>query len=308
MTQDINLSSIFEEVTKVMALNRQELDDADEYNHNHGTNMVNTFGLLQRAVESVKDQPVADQLDYASRTLREQSTSGTAQLYADGLAQASREFVGKELNTATAGTLVNALMGMGQGTDRAGGDFLSTLIGNFAKPKQEEPAPTQPDDLLGSLIGTMTGQQSGTTATQQPNDILNTLLGGYSGQKPPTQAQPAQPSQPGSDLLGSIFGGLTGQQQESPKPSSSGGIGDLISGLMGGGGSSSSSSGLADGIDAKDLISMGLAYYAAKQKGQSSIQAIMAALGSASPFGKRRDQTQSGALVVDTIMNMLGNR
>ena len=67
MTQDIDLSSIFREVTKVLKANKQELNDADEYNHNHGSNMVNTFSLLQKAVESVKDKPVAEQLDMPAR-------------------------------------------------------------------------------------------------------------------------------------------------------------------------------------------------------------------------------------------------
>jgi hypothetical protein len=299
MDQDINLSSIFKEVTKVLAENQQELDAADDYNHNHGSNMVNTFGLLQKAVDSVKDQPVSDQLKHASQTLREQSTSGTAQMYADGLAQASKEFVGKELNANTAGTLINSMMGMGETPERGGGDFLSALIGNLAKPKQEaEPAPSQPDDLLGSLIGGLTGQQEKEQAPAQPDDLLGSLLGGLGGQQ--QQAQPEATPQAGSDLLGSLLGGLGGQ-----KPSS-GGIGDLISSLLGK--QSGSSQGLADGVDAKDLISMALAYYAAKQKGKSSLEAIMQALSSSSPFGKRRDQTQSGALVVNTILNMLGNR
>lgn len=303
MTQDIQLSSIFKEVTKVLKANRQELNDADEYNHNHGSNMVKTFSLLQKAVQSVKDKPVAEQLDHASKTLRDKSTSGSAQLYADGLAQASREFVGKELNAGTAGTLVNALMGMGDSPERGGGDFLSALLGNLTKPKEEAaPSPAQPEDLLGSLIGGLTGQQSPAQAPAQTNDILNSLLGGLGAQQ---QASP-QSQQTGGDLLGSLLGGLTSQQQQTPKPTSSGGIGDLISSLAGG--QSASSQGQSSGIDAKDLISMGLAYYAAKQKGGSNLEAIMQALSSTSPFGKRRDQTQSGALVVETIMNMLGSR
>ena len=279
MTQDIDLSSIFKEVTKVLKANKQELNDADEYNHNHGSNMVNTFSLLQKAVESVKDKPVAEQLEHASKTLRAKSTSGSAQLYADGLEQASREFVGKELNASTAGTLVNAMMGMGDSPERGGGDFLSALLGNLTKPKEEAaPAPEQPQDLLGSLIGGFTGQQQASPQTQQP----------------------------AGDLLGSLLGGLTGQQQQTPQPPSAGGIGELFTSLVGG--QSSSSQGQSSGIDAKDLISMGLAYYAAKQKGGSNLEAIMQALAVASPFGKRRDQAQSGALVVETIMNMLGSR
>ena len=47
MTEDIQLSSIFKEVTKVLKENCQDLNDADDYNHNHGSNMVNTFSPLK---------------------------------------------------------------------------------------------------------------------------------------------------------------------------------------------------------------------------------------------------------------------
>ena len=304
MTEDIQLSSIFKEVTKVLKENCQDLNDADDYNHNHGSNMVNTFSLLQKAVKSVKDKPVAEQLEHASKTLRAQSTSGSAQLYADGLERASHEFVGKELNASTAGTLVNAMMGMGGSSERGGGDFLSALLGNLTKPEEESaPAPEQPDNLLGSLVGSLTGQQQAQPQAQQPGgDLLGSLLGGLGGQQESTP----QAQQPGGDLLGSLLGGLTGQQQQAPKPAAGGGIADLLTSLVGG--QSGSSQGQSNGIDAKDLISLGLAYYAAKQKGGSNLEAIMQALATASPFGKRRDQTQSGALVVNTIMQMLGSR
>jgi len=322
MTQELNLSSIFEEVTKVLAANRQELNDVDEYNHNHGSNMVHTFDLIQKAVASKEDQPISDQLDYASRVLSEQSDSGSAKLYADGLSRASQQFVGKSLNPATAGTLINAMMGVEPTEERGGGDLLSSLLGSLtqgqAKEEPQSPAPTQPNDLLGSLIGSLGNQQQAAPAPQQPDDLLSTLLGGLGNQQQaaPVQEQPndllgsllgglgnQQQSQPETgDLLGSLLGGLTGSG--SSQPSSGGGAADLISSLLGGQSSASQSSGL----DGKDLLSLGLAYFAAKQSGQSNLGAIMQALGSASPFGKSRDRQQSGALVIDTIMNLLGSR
>jgi len=281
MTEELNLSTVFEEVTKVLATNRQQLDDADEYNHNHGSNIVHTFNLIQQAIVSKEAEPVSDQLAYASRMLKEKSTGSTAQIYADGLANAAQEFVGKEFNPSTVGTLVNSLMGMDSGTDRGAGDFLSSLLGSLSKPEAEQPqapAPTQPTDLFGSLIGSLTGQQ---------------------------QAAPAAAQQPdASDLLGGLLGGLTGTSSGSSQTASGGGIGDLVGSLLGGQSSGSQSSGL----DSKDLLSLGLAYFAAKQSGQSNLQAIMQALAGSSPLGKRQDQQQSGALVINTILNMLGNK
>ncbi len=281
MIEELNLSTVFEEVTKVLATNRQQLDDADEYNHNHGSNIVHTFNLIQQAIASKEAEPVSDQLAYASRMLKEKSTGSTAQIYADGLANAAQEFVGKEFNPSTVGTLVNSLMGMDSGTDRGAGDFLSSLLGSLSKPEAEQPqapAPTQPTDLFGSLIGSLTGQQ---------------------------QAAPAAAQQPdASDFLGGLLGGLTGTSSGSSQTASGGGIGDLVGSLLGGQSSGSQSSGL----DSKDLLSLGLAYFAAKQSGQSNLQAIMQALAGSSPLGKRQDQQQSGALVINTILNMLGNK
>lgn len=346
MTQELNLSSIFKEVTKVLAANRQELNDVDEYNHNHGSNMVHTFDLIQKAVASKEDQPISDQLDYASRVLSEKSDSGSAKLYAEGLSRASQQFVGKNLNPATAGTLINAMMGVEPTEDRGGGDLLSSLLGSLtqgqAKEEPQAPAPTQPNDLLGSLIGSMGNQQQSAPAPEQPDDLLSSLLGGLGTQQQSapapeqpndllssllgglgTQQQAAPEQEQPSDLLGSLLGGLGNQQQSQPESSdllgsllggltgsgssqssSGGGASDLISSLLGGQSSDSQSSGL----DGKDLLSLGLAYFAAKQSGQSNLGAIMQALGSASPFGKSQDRQQSGALVINTILNMLGSR
>ena len=306
MTEELNLSTVFKEITKVLATNRQQLDDADEYNHNHGSNMVHTFNLIQQAVASKETEPVSEQLAFASQTLKGQSTGSTAQIYAEGLAKASQEFVGKDFNASTAGTLINSMMGMGGGTERGAGDFLSTLLGSLSKPEARQetqaPAPAQPTDLFGSLIGNLTAQQPVDTTPSQPDvsDLLGGLLGGMTGQQQ-TNTTNNQPD--ASDLLGGLLGGLTGSASSSSQ-SSSGGIGDLVGSLLGGQSSGSHSSGL----DAKDLLSLGLAYFAAKQSGQSNLQAIMQALASASPLGKRQDQQQSGALVINTILNMLGKK
>jgi hypothetical protein len=93
---------------------------------------------------------------------------------------------------------------------------------------------------------------------------------------------------------------LLGNQSTSQQ--NSGGLGELIGGMLDGGSASQSQNG---GVDASTLLSAGLAYFAAKQSGQNDMQAIMQALGSASPLGKRQDQQQSGALVINTILGML---
>ena len=247
--------------------------------------MVQTFTLIQKAVESKKTEPVSDQLAYASEVLKEKSTGGTAQIYSEGLAKASQEFVGKDFNASTAGTLINSMMGIDTNTERGAGDLLSSLLGSLstteAKQETQTQTPAQSTDLFGSLIGSLTGQQQTTTTPTSTNNQSDT-----------------------SDLLGGLLGGLTGTSSTSSQSSSGSGLSDLVGSLLGNQSNQSQSSGL----DSKDLLSLGLAYFAAKQSGQSNLQAIMQALSTASPLGKRQDQQQSGALVINTILNMLGSK
>ena len=232
MAQALTLPSIFKAVSKTLSENEAVLNEADTYNHNHGSNMAKAFTTVSKAVAKKKDLPVSDQLAYASEVLKD-SSGGSARFYAQGLANASQKFQGKQLNENTVGLLINALMGT-------------------QEPAQETSGAVD-KNLLGSLLGGMTGAQ-----TQQ-------------------QSQPS-----GGDLLGSLLGGMTGNSQQQSQPS---------------GGDNS--------LDVTDLLSAGLAYYSAKQQGGSTMEAIMQALSSASPLGKREDQTQSGALVINTILNML---
>ena len=386
MTENFDLSTVFKTVTEALKESQSNLDAADEYNSNHGTHMVETFDLIQKAVESKSDLPASDQLAFASEQLRFNTTSGSAKLYADGLQDAAEQFKGKEFNQKSAGTLINALMGSKPSAEGGSGDFLSTLLGGMTgssqakpQPQAHQPAPGQPDDLVGSLLGnipqqtsnqpqaqpgedllsTLLGGMGGAQAQQQQpqqdagGDLLSTLLGGMGGaqaqqQQPPAQSaggdllstllggmggaqaqQQQQPSQSaGGDLLSTLLGGMGGSQtQQQPQQSQSGG-GDLLSTLLGGLGGSSSSSqssggGMGDllstllggqssgqsssnGLDGKDLLSAALAYFSAKRKGQSNMQAIMQAISAASRFGGSKDRAQSGAVVVDTILNMMG--
>ena len=254
MAQALTLPSIFKAVSKTLSENEAVLNEADTYNHNHGSNMAKAFTTVSKAVAKKKDLPVSDQLAYASEVLKD-SSSGSARFYAQGLANASQKFQGKQLNENTVGLLINALMGT-------------------QEPAQETSGAAD-RSLLGSLLGGMTGD---TQQQSQPSggDLLGSLLGGLTGS---TQQQ-SQPS--GGDLLGSLLGGMTGSTQQQSQPS---------------GGDNS--------LDVTDLLSAGLAYYSAKQQGGSTMEAIMQALSSASPLGKREDQTQSGALVINTILNML---
>ncbi len=63
-------------------------------------------------------------------------------------------------------------------------------------------------------------------------------------------------------------------------------------------------------VDTAQLISAGLnvgmAYLAAKQQGSSSGEALIGALLKRSPMGQSSHRSQSGAVVADTILSVLG--
>jgi len=244
MAQALTLPSILKAVSKTLSENEAALNEADTYNHNHGTNIAAAFTAASKAVARKKDLPVAEQLAFASEVMQG-SSSGSAKIYAQGLATAAQQFQGKQLNENTIGLLINSMMGMQEPAQASSGAANA--------------------NLLGSLLGGLTGAQS----------------------------QPSQPS--GGDLLGSLLGSLSGAQSQPSQPSG----GDLLGSLLGGQSSSGS------GLDVTDLLSAGLAYYAATQQGSSPLEAIMQALSSSSPLGKREDQKQSGAMVINTILNML---
>jgi len=184
-----DLGKAFGSVARVMKENRASLNSADEFNHNHGDNMVDTFQTIAQAMKEKKGSPPSEQLAFAGQKLGQTAQSGSAKLYSEGLAQAAERVKGQSAITPeSAMMLVQALMG-GQASASTGaaaqgqggmGDLLGALLGGgqTAQPA----AQGQPDmtDLLGSLLGGQTQQTQHTTqASAQQGSAgidLNTLL------------------------------------------------------------------------------------------------------------------------------------
>ena len=109
----IDLGKLFQTVAGTLAQNKESLNKADTNNHDHGNNMVNTFELITRAMQEKQNESPADRMAYAAEILRGQK-SGSAQLYAKGLSQASQQFQGQQVTADNALTLVGTLLGIGQ--------------------------------------------------------------------------------------------------------------------------------------------------------------------------------------------------
>lgn len=208
-TGSVDLGKLFSAVASNLAENRDSLNQADTYNKDHGDNMVGIFQSVAKIVQSKAGTSQAAQLASASKELMK-NPSGSAKLYAEGLARASKAFKGKSITPASATDLIQSLLGGGQAAS--------------APVQQEAPA----GDLLGSLLGSLTGSEQ-------------------AGKKDP------QP-----------------------------------------------------GLDMGDLLNAGMAFMDAKQKGGSTMEAMIGAVLSSSPLGQSSHRSQSGSMVANTIMSVLG--
>lgn len=207
-SNEVDLASIFQSVTQTLTENQQTLDQADEYNRDHGTNMVQTFQTITDALQKKKGSSASVGLNYAAQQLAQKSTSGSGKLYAQNLAQAAKQVKGKKVDGPGAAQILQTLIGgqTGQPAAQSGGG-----------------------DLLSGLLGSLTG--GGASSQQAPQtgggDMLSTLLGGLaggSGQHPPAQSG-------GGDFLGSLLGNLI----------SGGGLQTLAQAFLGGSGMGDSS-------------------------------------------------------------------
>lgn len=132
----MDLSTIFNSVTAQLTEQQSTLNEADDFNHDHGDHMVQIFSLIQNAVSKKSDQPIKEQLTYASHVVEKDADSGSAKLYAQGLAKAANNFTGKELQPDTLGLLVKSLLNV-----------------------EEESPQKKESNLLGSIFSGLTGKK-----------------------------------------------------------------------------------------------------------------------------------------------------
>jgi hypothetical protein len=180
MAKALTLPSIFKEVSKTLSENEAVLNEADTYNHNHGTNMAAAFQTVSKAVAKKKDLPVSEQLAYASEVMRA-SKSGSAQIYAQGLANAAQRFQGKQLNDNTIGLLIDSMMGMQEPAQASSGAASSSLLGSLlggltggAQPQQQ----SQPSggDLLVLCLAVRRARAASAAVTAFGRRLLGSLL------------------------------------------------------------------------------------------------------------------------------------
>jgi phosphoenolpyruvate---glycerone phosphotransferase subunit DhaL len=135
--------------------------------------------------------------------------------------------------------------------------------------------------------------------------LIQTLLGAK-GSVPVDNTQ----SGGAGDLLGSLLGGLTGAGSQTTD-AQGGGAGDLLGSLLGGlTGAQQPEAAAAQGgkgqIDIGSLLNAGMAFAQSKQAGGSNLDAILNAVVSSSKMSDSSHRSQSGALVANTLMQVVG--
>jgi len=173
----IDLAKLFGAVASNLGDQRESLNQADTYNNDHGDHMVEIFEVVTQAVKEKKNADPADQLAYASEILRRKQ-SGSAQVYANGFAQAAQQFQGQSVTPNNAGMLVQALMGGGQAPTQGaggGGDMLSSLLGGLTG-GQNQGGGTDDGldigDLLNAGMAFMNAKQQGDSTAEAAIDAL----------------------------------------------------------------------------------------------------------------------------------------
>ena len=171
-----DLSSIFSQVTQVLAANQSSLNQADVENRNHGDNMVQTFNMISKALASQRGAPPSQQLQHASNYLSQNTKSGSGQIYAQGLARAAQLMQGQSAVTPEyAMTLIQSLLGGGQQTQQSQGLNLSDVLGagmTFMNAKQQGE-----DNLHAALKAVLSNGPLGQTPhRQQSGQIVGNTL------------------------------------------------------------------------------------------------------------------------------------
>lgn len=110
--QGVGLSDIFGAALQSMVTRRQDVNDLDGYNGNHGDNMVANLELIMRALQARPGAPPTEALAYAGEQVEQAGRGGTSQYYARGLKQAAGHLQGHtQIDNADVMTLVQTLLG-----------------------------------------------------------------------------------------------------------------------------------------------------------------------------------------------------
>ena len=207
----LDLSDLFGAALQAVRAHRQEINDLDGYNGNHGDNMVGNVRMIVDALKERSPQMPSEALGYASERLRSAGRGGTSQYYAKGLSEAAEQLQGRPglepgdvmsvvqsilgaipsqghpQQPQAGGTVLEQVLGMGGGQPvQAGGGVLEQVLGMAGgQPLQAGPQDDglDVDDVLSALLPAglafLQAKQSGAdTASAATQALMGALTGG----------------------------------------------------------------------------------------------------------------------------------
>ncbi len=192
--QSLDLATLFGAAAQALAANQGALNQADAKSGNHGDHIVQTFQLITEAVTATKGKAPADQLAYASKALAGHAkVSGSAKVYADGLAKAAEQYAGqKTITPEMAAGLVETLLagGTASGNQKAaaGADLFGQLLGAASgQPVQSDPDKLDMGDLLNAGMSFLKAKNEG-------KDNMEAAIGALMSSSPLSQQPHRQQS------------------------------------------------------------------------------------------------------------------
>ena len=131
MSSNVDLVKLFSTVAETLVENQSSLNKADEYNQDHGDHMVDIFQMITGAVKEAPKNDLSSGLAKASELLTEKP-SGSADMYAKGLAQAAEHFQDQDLDASQLLPLLQTMLGGGEASVSQGaGGLLDSRVGSL---------------------------------------------------------------------------------------------------------------------------------------------------------------------------------
>ena len=131
MSSNVDLVKLFSTVAETLVENQTSLNKADDYNQDHGDHMVDIFQMITGAVKEAPKNDLSSGLAQASKVLTEKP-SGSADMYAKGLAQAADYFQDQDLDASQLLPLLQTMLGGGEASvSKGAGGLLDSLVGSI---------------------------------------------------------------------------------------------------------------------------------------------------------------------------------
>lgn len=177
MSSNVDLVKLFSAVANTLQENQASLNKADEYNQDHGDHMVEIFQMITGAMKEAPKGDVSGGLTKASKALTG-TKSGSAAMYAKGLAQAAEYFQDQDLDTTQLLPLLQTMLGGGEAAvSKGAGGLLDSLVGSLGGEDGLDMA-----DILSAGAAFLQSKQEGDSNLEAAVDAL--IAGSKMGETP----------------------------------------------------------------------------------------------------------------------------